>query len=611
MYFATATRRLVILTMLLTCVGFSIESSANDIDQPVTLREEGDTVILSNGKITAHLKKSRASLQALRYREFDMLKTGYYSMDGGSDFVTLKNCHYFVTTESEDLVDVGMRRTWTSEPQAFDIEVHYVLRRGDTGIYCYAVLDHPAEYPTTSVGEWRYVWKLSSDLLPHICVDEQRTWQMQSSQDTFEPTPIREIIKLTSGVRAGQYACKYDFNAEYHDLGCWGHASDSLNVGAWIVLGSHEYFNDGPTKQDLTAAHNINHLHFGMNHYNSSSTRVAAGQAWRKLYGPFLLYCNHAEGGVQECWADARERARRDQQAWPYDWLKDNADYPLAAQRGSVTGQLVVTDRLKPTLTGAGARVGLAQPGPGGNWQFDSMSYQYWTEADSDGRFLIPHVRPGTYTLYALVEGAVGEFETTDVQIEAGRTLNFGKVVWDVPHHGTNIAWEIGVADRTAREFRFGNEYFHGYKWKRIPEVFPNPLEYTIGRSNWSSDWCFAHTRYPIAGGEFEPHTWRIHFDLPQAPNSTATLTLAIASADRANIRVSINDARNYLAEVSPSIQGGNALMREGIHAKFCVEYVTIPPGHLRAGSNTITLKIPNTRLPKSHVMYDYISLEL
>ena len=89
---------------------------------------------------------------------------------------------------------------------------------------------------------------------------------MPTSQDTFEHTGIREIIKITSGARAGKFDCKYDFNANYWDLGCWGHASDKNKVGGWIVLGSHEFFNDGPTKQDLNAASGIYHIHFGLDH---------------------------------------------------------------------------------------------------------------------------------------------------------------------------------------------------------------------------------------------------------------------------------------------------------------------------------------------------------
>ena len=51
-------------------------------------------------------------------------------------------------------------------------------------------------------------------------------------------------------------------------------------------------------------------------------------------------------------------------------------------------------------------------------------------------------------------------------------------------------------------------------------------------------------------------------------------------------------------------------MLRESIHAKYCVEYLTIPTSHLLKGANTITLEQTNTST-QTHVMYDYLNLEL
>ena len=155
-------------------------------------------------------------------------------------------------------------------------------------------------------------------LMEKIRVDKLRAWEMPSPADlkVAKPTGIKEIVQLTRGVRAGMFDCKYDFNLEYHSVGCWGHASDRNQVGAWIVLGSHEFFNDGPMKQDLSSASALIHIHFGMNHYGGSSTRIAAGESWKKLYGPFLLYCNSG-GNADALWTDARTKSASERRAWP------------------------------------------------------------------------------------------------------------------------------------------------------------------------------------------------------------------------------------------------------------------------------------------------------
>jgi rhamnogalacturonan endolyase len=574
----------------------------------VELKDQGKGfVLLSNGIIDARVDTPRARITSIKYRELEFCRDGYYSMDGGAAYRTPTGCAYSVKTRSPDMVDIAMKRTWTNEPQAFDIDMHYVLRRGDCGIYVYALLDHPASYPDGRYGEWRFVWKLPADTLEHIFVDDLRQWQMAGSKDRREQTPIKEITKVLTGVRAGQYDCKYDFSTSYYQVGTWGHASDVNKVGAFIVLGSQEFFNDGPTKQDLSAAAGINHIHFGMNHYNGSTVNVPGGQAWRKLFGPFLIYCNSA-GTAQACWEDARAKVAVEHAAWPYSWLTNYDPYPLKNQRGTLTGHFRLQDRLKPRVSGVGGWIGLAAPEQGKNWQFDSTSYQFWTRVCADGSFVIPNIRPGKYNLYAFADGEVGEFEQDALEVRAGEAISLPPLTWEPPHHRKTIAWEIGTPDRTAKEFRHGDDYFHAYIWRNFTKEFANPLEYTIGKSDPAKDWNFAQTIYGDAG---KPNRWNIHFRLNAAPSGDATLTFAIASAQHGSAKILVNDTE--IGTLVPSIQGGNALLRESIHAKYCVEYMTVPAGKLRAGNNVVSLIFgtTNPRAADAHIMYDYLNLEL
>jgi len=601
---------LLALTPLLRANEFGGGSTGPD----VKLLDQGNQVTLDNGIVKAVIAKAGAHVVSFQYQGHEMSTAIYYSMDGGPAYSTPSNCQYSVKVQTPDMVDISLDSVWNNNRhQAVDIDCHFVLRRGNSGIYCYAILNHPATYPDTSFGEWRMVWKLSNDLLEKIYVDDLRHWQMPSSDDYAhaQPTGIKEITKITTGVRAGQYDCKYDFSASYYDIGCWGHASDKNHIGGWMVLGGYDFFNDGPLKQDLNAASGINHIHFGMDHYNASGYNIAAGESWSKIFGPFLLYCNQSGAGADACWADAKAQVVAEKSAWPYSWLNGNPLYPPAARRGSVSGHYIVKDALKPALTAADTWIGLAQPPPGGNWQFDSMHYEYWVKTDPAGNFKIPFVRPGTYTLYAFTTGAVGEFSKPGVQVGEGTDTPLGDITWNVPHKGSSIAWEIGVPDRTAKEFRHGTDYFHGYVWQNFASEWPNPLDYTIGKSNPATDWNYAQTSYR-QGDQVFPWKWRIHFTLPSVPQAgNATLTLAIASAQRASINVYANDESQVLAKVNPSVQGGNALLRESIHAKYCVEYVPIPVGKLKTGQNTITLEFPASRGADAHVMYDYVNLEM
>jgi rhamnogalacturonan endolyase len=518
-----------------------------------------------------------------------------------------------VKTETPDLVDIGFRRQRRDEPQHLDCEIHYVLTRGASGLYTYAILSHPADYPEAGYGEWRFVWKHPDGLLEKIYVDEARHWTMPSPEDfrAAKPTGIKEIVQLTTGPWAGKYDCKYDYSVSYHDVGCWGHASDKNGIGQWLVLGGYDYLNDGPTKQDLNAAHGYALVHFGRNHFNGSTVKVPAGQTWEKLFGPFLLYCNSSSKGGDGCWADAKAQVQAEKAAWPYAWMTNIPSYPTAAQRGAVSGQLVIKDSLKPDLKPTNTWVGLFDPSAGKSWQFDSMGYQYWAKADQDGNFTIPAVRPGNYTLYAFTEGVVGEFSKQGVVVEASKTNALGAVAWDVPHQGRSIAWEIGIPDRTAKEFRHGSDGIKDYIWSHFQEEFPNPLEYTVGKSDPAKDWNYAHSWYQV-GDKRLPWKWRVNFDLAAVPSSgDAVMTIAFAAAHaRAHVNVYVNDETHPLGMVTPSIQGGNAMLRDSNHAKYCIEYFKIPVSLLKKGANTITLEQTGTDA-QSHVMYDYINLEL
>ncbi|OYV03907.1 MAG: hypothetical protein CFE26_19685, partial [Verrucomicrobiales bacterium VVV1] len=257
---------------------------------PTALEDKGKTLLLSNGIVTATIDKGSSTIDSIRYKTFEMVSPGkpvYYSMGGGKSYRQPTGAAFRIVKQTPEVVDVAFLQKWKpGNDQAVDIEVHYALKKGEAGVYTYATLSHPADYPATSIGEWRMVWGMpakddKSWLMEKIRVDKLRAWEMPSPADlkSAKTTGIKEIVELTKGVRAGMFDCKYDFNLEYHSVGCWGHASDRNQVGAWIVLGSHEFFNDGPMKQDLSSASALIHIHFGRNHYEGSSTRIASGEA--------------------------------------------------------------------------------------------------------------------------------------------------------------------------------------------------------------------------------------------------------------------------------------------------------------------------------------------
>lgn len=81
------------------------------------------------------------------------------------------------------------------------------------------------------------------------------------------------------------------------------------------------------------------------------------------------------------------------------------------------------------------------------------QGYQFWTRADENGNFLIKNVMPGTYSLFAVVYGTIGDYKhASDITISPGSTIIVKDMVFDAPRNGPTL-WEIGIPDRTAAEF--------------------------------------------------------------------------------------------------------------------------------------------------------------
>ncbi|MGH7981483.1 MAG: polysaccharide lyase family protein, partial [Limisphaerales bacterium] len=258
---------------------------------------------------------------------------------------------------------------------AADIEFRYSLAAGDTALYTYCQFSHPANYPAASIGEARFCAKLNDAIFDWMTVDSNRNKEAITAYDWDHGTVLNflEARRMNTGLYAGQVEHKYDYTANQFDTPAWGWSSTAKHVGIWLINPSTEYLSGGPTKMELVAHRDCTFTddldapappcllnYWRSSHYGGSICNIGTNEAWNKVVGPFLIYCN--SGPTHDAmWRDALQRAKQEAQAWPYEWA-EGVDYPHRAGRGTVAGQLIVNDPQSPALQVSNLLVGLSEP---------------------------------------------------------------------------------------------------------------------------------------------------------------------------------------------------------------------------------------------------------
>ena len=185
-----------------------------------------------------------------------------------------------------------------------------------SGLYTYSIFEHKKDYPATSIGEARFGAKLNDKIFDYMAVDEKRHKVMITAEDWDRGAPLnmKEARRMTTGRYAGQAEHKYDYSILQFDAPVFGWASTQAKVGFWFVNPTIEYLSGGATKVELSAHRDVNPgasptmlNYWRGSHYGGSECVIDAGEAWTKVIGPFLIYCNTGADG-EAMWRDAQAR---------------------------------------------------------------------------------------------------------------------------------------------------------------------------------------------------------------------------------------------------------------------------------------------------------------
>jgi rhamnogalacturonan endolyase len=760
----TGTAAFALLALLLPAHTVTAQAAKPASNAPVTITDNGDSWTLDNGIVKATVTKNNAFMPSLLYKGKQML-----AASGGTWEHTPQGAPQLTNTITIDPATNGGARAEISVKgitngtfmltrnapgggTLCDMEIRYDLGRGDSGIYVYAIFDHPASYPAAGTGaEDRYITRLNQEF-DWITVDKDRNMLEAAPTDWGEGVVVhaKEQRIMAKGVYKNSVEHKYSYSGAQYRNPAYGWSSTKNHVGMWFINPTSEYLSGGPDRIDLDA-------HFGDNgnpepiildywhsgHYDGATTRIAAGEEWHKVIGPIFVYANsldHPKATTQAeldtlaatagnptvpaswtenantLWQDALAQAKKENAKWPYAWVK-NANYVPADQRGNVTGQFVLVDPLAPKgeskkfphltvglthpdidpatiprpaprpappagqvplVPGGTASPGAAPAGAGGaqaaagrgfggfgaytpnpdagSWIHDARFYQFFTDGSDDGKFTIPKVIPGHYTLHATADGILGDYAKADITVEPGKTIDLGKLDWKPVRFGRQL-WEIGYPDRAADEFFKGdgkNYWLWGWDL-RYALLFPNDVTYTVGRSDWHKDWFFEEvphatnlsfvnpeakdpanqrfgwvkaeslTQYPQTDqtgpwrvyGRGRETVWTIKFNVEKPEHGLAALRVGLAGVDglRNGLAVAVN-GKSVGAVGDGSnpdnlrLIGTNAIRYNTDKGLWQQRTLKFDAALLKPGENNMTFTVPAGDV-QSGVVWDYLRLEL
>ncbi|WP_443750419.1 polysaccharide lyase family protein [Asticcacaulis solisilvae] len=676
------------------------------VNAPVTLVDNGDSWTLDNGivRMTVLKKNGTIGLSSLSYHGVDIVPNRnefWEATPGGQVTATIT---IDPATNGGERAEVSIKginpgggpetaNDGTQGPGklkngGMDIEVRYTLERGTSGFYTYAEYSHPASYPAAGFGENRFILESMNKSFDWLSVDDDRNMLMTSDDDLQKGVVIhaKEQRILTSGLYKNSVEHKYSYNAIMYKLKAWGWSSTKDHVGVYFINPSNEYIGGGAEKLDL-----IDHMsgtlldYWTSGHYaGGAGNHIPQGEDWKHVVGPIFVYMNALDSAEDASpkdldtfqasygsgdpavpkawrdnalalWNDAVEKSKAVKAAWPYAWVK-GMDYPLKADRATVSGQLVLDDAQAATRALPHLTVGLSHPDYQSNaggyqtrygtgttvtWPHDGNYYQFWADGSDDGHFSIHNVRPGHYTLHAFADGVLGEYARADITVEAGKDIDLGKLDWQPVRYGRQV-WEIGVANRNGDEFYKGDEYWL-WGWPlRYGDLFPKDVTYTIGKSDYRKDWFFEEVPHsttdawknPAAKdplnqrfgwvnlpdgqkdmwrdwGQGRATTWTVKFKMPKVQSGTAVLRIALAGADglapnTPGLAIGVNgQAVGALHPVQT-----NALRYNTDKGVWYQYTQTFDAGLLKSGDNTMTFTVPAGDVTTG-VVWDYVRLEV
>jgi rhamnogalacturonan endolyase len=160
-----------------------------------------------------------------------------------------------------------------------------------------------------------------------------------------------------------------------------------------------------------------------------------------------------------------------------------------------------------------------------------------------------------------------------------------------------------------------GNDHWHWGEYVEYAKLFPNDVNFTIGKSDFRKDWFIYQVPHDedmpdlLGKGQGRATPWKVNFMLAKAPaaGEKGILRLALAGVSARSISVQVNGKD---AGTVDGLVYNATINRDGVEGSWVEKDVTFDASLMHAGANTLTLTVPAGGIT-SGIAYDVVRLEL
>ena len=236
-------------TALLSLAALILPAALAAQTVPVTVTDNGRTWTLDNGIVRATINKDTGAMPSLVYQGIEILAAsgGTWEHNPQGAPVLTNTVTIDPATNHGQRAEVAIKGlsngTYTMTRSApgggtmLDIEIRYSLGQGDSGIYVYSTLSHPAGYPAMGAGaEDRYITRLNQEF-DWITVDKDRNMLEAAPTDwgTGVVVHAKEQRIMSKGVYKNSVEHKYSYSGMQFRTPAYGWSSTKNHIGAWFI----------------------------------------------------------------------------------------------------------------------------------------------------------------------------------------------------------------------------------------------------------------------------------------------------------------------------------------------------------------------------------------